>query len=438
MSQQNSLGYNPQEQRIFRRYGLYYLIFFSLLYMAVYCTRLNLLNASAVMMDELSFTKSDIGVLTSVLFWTYGLGQLVAGRMSEMFGEKRIIFVSVVASCVMSVLMGFQKALLPMAILWGINGAVQSLSWAPGMALLTKWYPGNRRGFATGFVHAFSGFGQAVATLSVTAALAILPAAGFRSAFFLPPILPLFFLVFFLIFVKSSPKAVGLPEYKEEDPEKAANEAKLKAMLKEKGAMYPYKYLLTNRGFMLWMVSVLLGGLARYGLTTWIPLYFVDKFGVDITEGLLQSLMLPVGMGIGTFVVPVLTDKTCPNDRRPAVIVSALVGAAAVVCFLFLDPRVPFQKVLIAADLFVTGFCIYACNGTGMTYATDMGGRIFGGTCTGLLNFSAYMGAALQSLLYGFLLERFGWSLIYVSVAMFCVVMAVLAKVKVKEAKPHA
>ena len=434
----HSLGYTAQEQRVFRKYGLYYLLFFSLLYMAVYCTRLNLLNASAVIMEQLSFSKADIGILTSVLFWTYGLGQLIAGRASELFGEKKIIFLSVVASCAVSVLMGFQNTLLPMAILWGVNGAMQSLSWAPGMALLTKWFPGSRRGFATGFVHAFSGFGQAAATLSVTFALALLPKFGFRSAFFLPPVFPLFFLVFFMILVKSSPKAVGLPEYQEEDPEKAENERKLAAMLKEKGALYPYKYLLTNRGFMLWMGSVLLGGLARYGLTTWIPLYFVEKFSVDVTEGLLQSLMLPVGMGIGTFVVPVLTDKYCPNDRRPAVIVSALVGAASVLCFLFLDPRIPFQKVLIAADLFLTGFCIYACNGTAMTYATDMGGRIFGGTCTGLLNFSAYMGAALQSLLYGFLLDTFGWSLIYVSIAVFCVIMAVFAKIKVKEKTSHA
>ena len=41
------------------------------------------------------------------------------------------------------------------------------MAWTPGLATLTKWWPGNSRGFATGFAHAFSGFGQVVAYLAV-------------------------------------------------------------------------------------------------------------------------------------------------------------------------------------------------------------------------------------------------------------------------------
>ena len=76
--------------------------------------------------------------------------------------------------------------------------------------------------------------------------------------------------------------------------------------------------------------------------------------------------------------------------------------------------------------LFIAGFCIYAINGTAWAYATDIGGRVFSGTSSGILNFSAYVGAAVQSMIYGFLLEKLGWSMIFVSIAVLCGSVAVL------------
>ena len=183
---------------------------------------------------------------------------------------------------------------------------------------------------------------------------------------------------------------------------------------------------MSNGRFWLWIVIALSTGVARYGLSTWIPMYFVERFDLDITSGLLQSLTLPVGMGIGTLVVPALTDRFCPNNRLPAVIVSAIVGAAAVGGIVALDPRVLWQRALLLTLLFIAGFCIYAISGTSWAYATDIGGRVFSGTSSGVLNFSAYVGAAVQSMLYGFLLQKMGWSMIFVSIAVLCGSVALL------------
>ncbi|MBQ3171550.1 MAG: hypothetical protein IJB53_06505, partial [Mailhella sp.] len=61
-------GYSPQDFATFKRYAWRYLLMFSFLYCALYCCRLNLSNASAVMMAELGWTKADIGILTGTLF----------------------------------------------------------------------------------------------------------------------------------------------------------------------------------------------------------------------------------------------------------------------------------------------------------------------------------------------------------------------------------
>ena len=294
------------------------------------------------------------------------------------------------------------------------------------MAILTKWWPGPTRGFATGLAHAFSGFGQVAAILSVALAFKVLPNLGWRSAFLVSAAFPVVALVAYLIWARTSPTQVGLAEYVEDDPARARIEAEMRGLVAQKGKLYPYKYVLSNRQFMVWVAIAFITGLARYGLVTWIPLYFVDRFGISVTSGLMGALTLPVGMGVGTLVVPWMTDKWCPNNRLPAVISSALAGAASIGGFLLLNPTIGWQMACVQVLLFIAGFCIYAINGTAWAYATDIGGRVFSATSSGLLNFSAYMGAAAQSFVYGFLLDKIGWMSVFASLAVLCGLMAIM------------
>ena len=50
------------------------------------------------MMEGLGWSKSDFGILTGALFWTYGIGQFVNGRLSEIVGPAKFVIASVVLS----------------------------------------------------------------------------------------------------------------------------------------------------------------------------------------------------------------------------------------------------------------------------------------------------------------------------------------------------
>ena len=419
-------GYTKEEYGRFRHYAWRYLLLFSVLYCFLYCTRLNLSNAGAVMMKELGWTKADLGILTGALFWAYGIGQFINGRLSEIVGPAKFVVASVVLSVAANILLGFQDSLAVMAVIWGLNGYFQSMGWTPGVAILTRWWPGSTRGFATGFAHAFSGFGQVAAILCVALGFAVFPSLGWKSAFFVSAAFPVMALAAYLIWARTYPSKIGLAEYTEDNPERAKNEAEMRTLVAERGKLYPYKYVLSNGQFLVWVVIAFITGLARYGLVTWVPLYFIDKFNVSVTSGLLGAISLPVGMGIGTFVVPWLTDKWCPNNRLPAVISSALIGAVSIGAFLLLNPMQGWQMVTAQLLLFVAGFCIYAINGTAWAYATDIGGRVFSATSSGVLNFAAYMGAAAQSFVYGFLLDKIGWYSVFGSLAFLCAMLAVM------------
>ena len=421
------LGYTPEQYQVYRRCAWRFLVLFSILYMTLYCCRLNLGSAAGIMMEDLGWTARDIGILTSVLFWTYGIGQLVNGRLSEIAGPGRFITAAALLSPLCNLLMSFQGSLAAMAVIWAFNGFFQSMAWSPGLALISRWWPGERHGFASGFVHAFSGFGQALCMVAVAAALRWLPGPGWRSSFLLPAAIPLAVLVLYKLFARETPAKADLPEFTADDPETAENEARMRALVQEKGNLYPYLYLLKNRQFDAWLVIVFLGGIIRYGLATWIPLYFSDRFGTDITAGLLQSMAFPVGMGIGTFVLPVLTDKFCPKDRLPAVVACGVLLTVSVAAFMLLDPTAAAGSLLVSAVLFLAGFALYAITGCAFAYACDVGGRVFTATASGILDFSSYMGAAVQSLVYGFFLTRMGWNMVFISIAVMSLLITLIA-----------
>lgn len=434
----NQLGYSPREYGIFKRYAWRYLILFSVLYCFLYCTRLNIGSATPYLVES-GWPEATIGILTGTLFWTYGIGQLISGRLSELVGPAKFIIGAVVLSAVSNFLVATQEmdSVVVLALIWGANGFFQSMGWTPGLAALTRWWPGKSRGFATGFLNAFSGFGQVAAYCAVLVAYTRFPGLDWKAGFVIPSLFPLAALILFLLFVKITPAQAGLQDYVEEAPERMEAERQMREIEKSKGWLYPYKFIISNGKFLLWIVIAFCTGLARYGLSTWIPLYFKQQ-GLSSVASVMSSMILPIGMGIGTLVVPWMTDRFCPNDRMPAAIISAVVGAAATMAILLLDPAKMSGLAAVEVLLFIDGFCIYAINGIVFTYASDIGGRVFAGTCSGVLNFSAYLGAAVQSVVYGFILENCGWGILFISVSVFTMAIAILGFVGYTRGRAHA
>ena len=426
-----TFGYAPAEYKKFRKYGWRMLILYSLFYCALYCTRLNLANAGPQMMAELGIMAADIGVLTATLFWAYAIGMLLGGRLSEMVGPSRFIMLSTVLTILMNVLFGFTNSLPLMAVLWAINGFAQALNWPSGCEILANWWPGKTRGFAVGFASAFAGFGQALATVAVALSFLLFPAAGWRAAFWLPAVFPFAFLILYLLFTRSSPAKIGLREYKEEDPKIAADEAAMQEIVEKNGKLFPYRFLLSNPMFVLVLIIHIFTGIARYGLLTWVPMYFIERFGVDVMEGLFASLALPVGMGIGSLILPTITDHM--KNRMVLVPWIAVLSAATVVGFLFLDPRTAGGLILIEILLFLAGFFVYSIAAILNAITCDYGGRVFSGTANGLLGFTGYLGAGIQSVIYGTIVEKTGWNMVFISIAVLCLLSAGLSMIKKKD-----
>lgn len=419
----NVSGYTPEQYKKYTKYAWIVLMAFSILYCCLYTGRLNLSYMMPAMIEEGGWSAMQLGVLSSVLFWTYGLGHLVNGRLGEIFGVTKFITIGIILSGIANLLIGFQGSLVVIAILWGINGYFQSMLWSPGMALLSNWWPSNRRGFATGLANAFSELGQAFAAVLCTIAVIVMPAQGWRSGF----IIPIFFMVpvgiIFFFVCKEKPAKVGLPEYIDPDAKVEKQNEELKKLVEEHGKLYPYLHLLKQWRFDCWLVIIACASIARYGLITWVPTYFVNEFNVDLKGGAMGTILLPLGMAAGTFIIPIISDKFFSSNRLPMVIICAGVSAVTVFVFMGIGPGIGASVLL-----FIAGFFVYAINGLVWAFATDVGGRAFAGTAAGVLDCCAYLGASIQALFFGSVLSSSNnWTLVFGCIVGVCVLIIVMS-----------
>ena len=363
IDQVKRFGYSPEEYKKFKIYAWRFLLGFSFLYMCIYCCRLNLAAVMPLMMEEQGWTTVEMGVITGTLFWTYGFGHLINGRLGEIFGSNRFVILSVLLSVGANIFISFQSSVIIIAIIW-IQWLLQSMAWSPGMSALIKWWPGDR-GFAQDWPCLLGSRPSSMYTGRYSCSC-IIAGYGLERVLFSGHDTS-GHVNYLLVRRRLSPVNIGLKVYEEENPVKRAHEEELRRVLAEKGKLYPYVHLLSNWRFDLWLIIAFVTGLARYGLVTWIPLYFIQTFDVNIKTGLVSSLVLPLGMAIGTLVVPWATDRFCPTNRLPAVISSGLVAAFSVGVFL-IQPG-----FLAQALLFISGFCVYAINGLCWAYACDIG-----------------------------------------------------------------
>ena len=74
---------------------------------------------------------------------------------------------------------------------------------------------------------------------------------------------------------------------------------------------------------------------------------------------------------------------------------------------------------------FLVGF-FSSVNGIVWAFAGDIGTRAFAGTATGLLDWAAYMGAAMQTILFGSV-TGISWSAMFIMIAGLYVLLVVLA-----------
>jgi sugar phosphate permease len=96
----------------------------------------------------LSFTQG--GSLAAATTLVYALMQIPAGYLSDRFSPKRLFVIGVLGSTVLSLTFALVDTYWQALANQTLSGFFRALLFTPGMALLTNWFPSNRRATATG------------------------------------------------------------------------------------------------------------------------------------------------------------------------------------------------------------------------------------------------------------------------------------------------
>ncbi len=417
MTKENAASVIDAKSERFKRYAWLTLLSFGFTYLFFYNGRQNINLVMTLMAEELGSSTSALGVVSSALFWCYAFGQLINGRLGAFFGYKRFMIVGVVASAALNVLISFQHSIPVIAVLWGLNGFFQSMVWSNGLGVVNKWWPKEKRGFATGLTTFFSGMAQVTTYLSVLLCLHLNPEWTWRAAFRFPMLPLMLSLVAFIMFFKSSPSEAGYTELEEN---KDSSDAELEKTIKEKGYFYPYKLLFSEPKVIIFCFISAIAGIGRYGLLTWIPTYFTEELGLAIKDGIFSSILLPFGQACAMFVFPIITDKLLKGKREPMLIIASLVTFCGMIIF-------PFLKNQIAASVMLFLLGIFAMvTGVIWTIAGDIGGKALSSTVVGVFDWAVYMGAAVQAMMFGFVKDTFGWMSIFVIIGVLYIILLIL------------
>ena len=417
---ETKFGYTPSEYRKFNKYAWLMLLSFGLTYLFFYNGRQNINLVMSMMETEFGSGKGAMGLVASALFWCYAFGQLVSGRLGAFFGYKKLMIFGVISSAALNVLISFQTSIPIIALLWGLNGFCQSTVWANGLGVLNKWWPKEKRGFATGLTTAFSGLAQVVTYLTITFCLLLSPEWGWRAAFRYPMIPMVLILIAFVFFFKVSPEEIGLKPFEEENEALNEKERELAERIEKHNFFYPYLLLFKQPKVILFCFISAIAGVGRYGLLTWIPAYFEKEMGLSIKQGLMSTILLPIGHACAMFLFPFITDKVFKGKREPMIIIASVVTFAGMITFPFIK-----QQLFASVMLFIVGV---SCMVTGVIWALagDMGGKALSSTVVGVLDWAVYMGAALQAALFGFVIDGFGWAAMFITIGVLYIIMLVL------------
>ncbi|MBE7090635.1 MAG: MFS transporter [Clostridiales bacterium] len=400
----------------FKRIMWLTLLSFGFAYLFFYNGRQNINLVMTQMADDLGSSTAALGVVSSSLFWCYAFGQLINGRLGAAFGYKRFIILGIIASAVLNVVISYQHSIPVIAVLWGLNGYVQSMLWSNGLGVVNKWWPKEKRGFATGLTTFFSGMAQVVTYLTILLCLELNPEWGWRAAFRFPMIPMVLMIIAIVFFFKDSPEKAGFEPLQEENDQDTAMDEEIK----KKGFIYPYKVLFSEPKVILFCLISAIAGIGRYGLLTWVPTYFTEELGLTIKDGIFSSILLPFGQACAMFIFPIITDKLLKGKREPMLIIAAIITFAGMICFPFVK-----QQTLASVMLFVLGV-FSMVTGVIWTIAGDIGGKAFSSTVVGVFDWAVYMGAALQAALFGFVKDAFGWPAIFIIIGALYVILLVL------------
>ena len=220
-------------------------LIFAAIYTVSYLTRVNFGAIISEMERSTKISKNLLSLSLTGSFFTYGIGQILSGITVDRISPKKMISVGLLVTAGMNLLIPFCKNHYAMLAVWCVNGFAQSMMWPPIVKMMSQLFRDGDYQKAAVIVSWGSSVGTMLVYLLAPLVMGIL---SWKWVFFLAAGTALITVILWQGF-----------SYKTE-PNPIQNRA-------DKG-----KFSILFTPLMLGvMIAIILQGMLRDGVTTWMP-----------------------------------------------------------------------------------------------------------------------------------------------------------------------
>ncbi|MBW2734355.1 MAG: MFS transporter [Deltaproteobacteria bacterium] len=391
----------PEVERAYRHWRRRMLYASIIGYGLFYFVRKNISIALPLLAADLGYSNTQLGVLGSLLYVSYGTSKALFGLVSDRIDPRRFMAFGLFVSALLNIFFSFSHSLFFFSLFWLLNGVFQATGAPPSAKICVRWFSISERGTKWALWNISH---QAGGGLILVIAGWLGMAFGWRAVFWGPAVIALFGVLFILDRVRDRPEALGLPpiDVYRDDPELISPEDSERSQWQLIVAR-----VLLNPRLLLLALSSLCIYVVRYGTLDWAAKYLVEAKGQSLgVAGQLASLIEFAGIP-GMLLAGWLTDRFFNSRRAPVVIISLFAVALSMAGFYLVPPGHPW---LDALALSAVGFFTY---GPQMLVAgvaaADACGTQVAAAAVGITGLFSYIGAIVSSAGTGVAVDRWGW-----------------------------
>jgi OPA family sugar phosphate sensor protein UhpC-like MFS transporter len=373
-------------------------------YSLYYVCRMSLSVVKQPLIDEGVLTAGQLGVIGSALLFVYAVGKFLNGFIADYCNIRRFMFTGLAVSAAINLLMGILGIVngytaIPLsvifflfAVLWGLNGWMQSMGSPPGVISLSRWFPQSRRGT---FYSIFSASPYLGEFISFILTGLIVGAFGWQWGFVVAAAAGGAGALLILLTVSDTPESQGLPSIQQLSGEDVKPVDKMPTRELQ-------KMIFKHPGIWVIALSSAFIYITKYAIAGWGVL-FLQKERAFSLEQATQIIAFSAVFGVlGTVLAGWLSDRVFRSDRiRPAVL-SGAVSSVALALFLFAGGG--YVMNVLYVSVFSLSIGVLYCIVAGLM-AVDIVPRKATGAALGIVGISSYVAAGLQDITSGYLIQ---------------------------------
>ena len=363
-------------------------------YATVYISRVNLTMASPGMMDAGMLTSAQLGLMGSLFSVFYACGRLYfGGTLSDCTAPYKIVCSGLALVGVSNLLFSLFPPFIGLLLLWCANALSQSMIWSSVISVLPAIYDERKVAKLTPILITSSSFGQIV---GIIMAAGLIDGLGLHWAFIAPGFLTLCAATAMLLLTKDIP---------------AQTEGKGEEHLK-------LTELLKNRDVQALVLPSAFHGAMKDSIALWMAVFLLNRYGINIKESAAYVLLIPTaGLVVRFFYRPVY--KLCrERELVVAYLCFILCGAASVVLF---SDDLPLIAAVVALCLIFAGISTINVSVIGM-FPLRFAHSGNTGSVSGIIDFCSYLGTGVFSVVYGSLVDQYGFFPMFLSWLIFSVI----------------